>query len=135
MHEALNLFTLAGAKASHAQSRLSVTAANLANADTPGYQARDTVSFTDMLRNPPAPGTLRTTRAGHIAEPVTAPRGGIRAQVVPGDELSEREYRLDRNRDDEGQRHQAGPCHCPRRLSRRDGHAAHRPRPKVESQS
>ncbi|MBL4872249.1 MAG: FlgB family protein [Rhodobacteraceae bacterium] len=52
----------------HASSRQSVIAQNIANADTPGYKARDMTSFADSYRET---GNMRTSsqpvRAGHIA--------------------------------------------------------------------
>ncbi len=45
--------------------RAEVLAANLANADTPGYQARD-LDFKTLFAREGGPGTLTTTRAGHI---------------------------------------------------------------------
>lgn len=54
--------------AAHASSRQSVIAQNIANADTPGYKARDMVSFADSFRET---ANMRTSsqpvRAGHIA--------------------------------------------------------------------
>ncbi len=49
--------------------RTEVLAANLANADTPGYRARD-IDFKSALAaasNPQAPGQLMTTQARHIS--------------------------------------------------------------------
>jgi flagellar basal-body rod protein FlgB len=49
--------------------RTEVLAANLANADTPGYRARD-IDFRSALAaagSPGAPVPLATTKAGHIA--------------------------------------------------------------------
>ena len=41
MFEGLEIFQLAGGVARHAASRQAVVAQNIANADTPGYRARD----------------------------------------------------------------------------------------------
>lgn len=49
--------------------RTEVLAANLANADTPGYRARD-IDFKTALAaasNPQAPGRLQTTQTRHIS--------------------------------------------------------------------
>lgn len=54
--------------------RQQVLASNIANADTPGYQARD-IDFAAALREATAGGTrgaLAATRAGHIAAPAGA---------------------------------------------------------------
>ena len=47
-------------------ARAEVLAANLANADTPGYQARD-LDFQSLLAAAGDGGQLATTRAGHLA--------------------------------------------------------------------
>lgn len=52
MHTDLNVFRLAHAMAVHAGKRQAVIARNIANADTPGYRARDIASFADQLRTP-----------------------------------------------------------------------------------
>ena len=46
-------------------ARAEVLAANLANADTPGYQARD-LDFQSLLAAAGDPGQLATTQAGHL---------------------------------------------------------------------
>jgi flagellar basal-body rod protein FlgB len=55
--------------------RQRLLASNIANADTPGYQARD-MDFSRALREATAAsqpsGALATTRAGHIAPPAGA---------------------------------------------------------------
>lgn len=52
------------------ERRATVLAANLANADTPGYKARD-LDFQTLIRDVvaagPTPARLETTRSGHIA--------------------------------------------------------------------
>ena len=45
MFENLQVFKIAHAMAVHAGKRQSVIAANMANADTPGYRARDVAPF------------------------------------------------------------------------------------------
>ena len=50
----------------HAASRQRIIAANVANADTPGYRARDLGDFAETMRDTPAI-PLRATRAGHVA--------------------------------------------------------------------
>lgn len=50
----------------HAALRQRVIAANIANADTPGYRARDVRDFADAYRDGPAIG-LRATQPGHVA--------------------------------------------------------------------
>lgn len=45
----LNIFAIAGAKARYAAQRQTVIAQNVANADTPGYRARDVEPFEKAL--------------------------------------------------------------------------------------
>lgn len=65
MFENLSLFQTAGGMARHAVSRQEVIAKNIANADTPGYRAKDIVSFADAYQAEPQTG-LRATRFGHV---------------------------------------------------------------------
>lgn len=51
MFEGLQIFQLAGGLARHAASRQAVVAQNIANADTPGYRARDVGGFAETWRN------------------------------------------------------------------------------------
>lgn len=61
--------------------RAEVLAGNIANADTPGYRARE-LDFDSVLAEVQAPGQLRTTQPGHIASPgdqtATVERRGTR---------------------------------------------------------
>lgn len=66
----------AGAVAFRA-ARAEVLAANLANADTPGYHARD-IDFRDVLGREGG-GVLHTTHAGHL-DGVHGPDGGVQAK-------------------------------------------------------
>lgn len=62
----LSILRLASDLAAHSTARQTVVTQNVANADTPGYRARDLPDFADSLRAAPvfAP---RTTRPGHMA--------------------------------------------------------------------
>ena len=76
MHNSLELFQTATAMARHAGSRQALVARNIANADTPGYQAQHIAPFQDTYA---ASGTsLRTTRPGHVA----TTGGGHSAAIV-----------------------------------------------------
>lgn len=55
----------------HAARRQRVIATNVANADTPGYRARDLPEFEESLRRGSL--ELRTTRAGHLAAGLSGP--------------------------------------------------------------
>lgn len=60
----LSLFRLSGASATHAGTRQAVLSQNIANADTPGYLARDLPAFSDQVTQPPM--RLRHSRDGHL---------------------------------------------------------------------
>lgn len=64
MFEKLEIFSVAQALAKHGAKRQSVIAQNVANADTPGYRARDLVAFSETYRGTTG-NEMRTTRAGH----------------------------------------------------------------------
>jgi flagellar basal-body rod protein FlgB len=64
MYGNLEIFRMAQGMATHAAARAALIAQNVANADTPGYHARDLGRFADAYRAGEADG-LRRTRAGH----------------------------------------------------------------------
>lgn len=65
MFERIELMNMARAMTGYAAKRQMVVARNVANADTPGYGARDLEPFEDSYRNLPAQD-MRRTRNGHI---------------------------------------------------------------------
>ncbi|WP_224816463.1 FlgB family protein [Hasllibacter sp. MH4015] len=76
MLDRLEIFQLAGAQARHAASRQAVVAQNIANADTPGYRARDVTDFAETWRRMNAenrmadgPLPMRVVDAGTPASP------------------------------------------------------------------
>jgi flagellar basal-body rod protein FlgB len=76
----IGLFDLAEKRLTWAAQRQSVLAANIANANTPGYQARDIVSFDQTL----AGATIMQpaqTEFGHLAG--TLPTGPARLRKDP----------------------------------------------------
>ncbi|MEM9343172.1 MAG: FlgB family protein [Pseudomonadota bacterium] len=54
--------------ARHASARQTEIARNVANADTPGYRAKDLVPFAEVYQSP-ATMPQRTTRPGHMTAP------------------------------------------------------------------
>ncbi len=64
MFEKLEIFSMAQALARHGAARQSVIAQNVANADTPGYRARDIAEFGQTYRAS-TEDALRATRPGH----------------------------------------------------------------------
>jgi flagellar basal-body rod protein FlgB len=72
MLQDLTITKLASAMSRHAAARHAVIAGNVANADTPGYRARDVKDFAEVVKEPL---TIRATRPGHRgSDPVTASR-------------------------------------------------------------
>jgi len=66
MFDNLQVFRIAGSLIAHAAARQNVIARNMANADTPGYVAKDVAPFqADSGSFLPA-FSLRTTRPAHI---------------------------------------------------------------------
>ena len=71
MFSDLNVFKIAFAMATHAGKRQAVVAQNMANADTPGYRARDIDSFQSVFRGADD-GAMRATRSAHFDGPVNS---------------------------------------------------------------
>ena len=66
MFEKLEIFRMAHAMSVHAGARQSVVAQNMANADTPGYAARDVKPFKEIMETGDAGFVPRATRPGHM---------------------------------------------------------------------
>ena len=66
MFERIETMRMAVEMAVHAAGRQAVVAANVANADTPGYRAADLRSFADTYRAGEDGLALRTTRPEHV---------------------------------------------------------------------
>jgi flagellar basal-body rod protein FlgB len=64
MFEKLELTRMAQSLAAHSGSRMAVIAENVANADTPGYKAKDLPDFAKVFAADD--GDMRTTRPGHL---------------------------------------------------------------------
>lgn len=69
MFKNLDIFQSSAAMASHAATRQAVTAQNIANADTPGYQARTTQPFSEIASDFDARSRLKHTKLQHIQRP------------------------------------------------------------------
>lgn len=65
MFNKIEVMQMAQAMASHAGLRQTAVSQNIANADTPGYKARDVVDFAATYEGGGAP-SLRATRSGHM---------------------------------------------------------------------
>lgn len=66
MFTELNVFKLAHAMASHAGTRQALVAQNIANADTPGYHAKDIKPFKEVFAEGATPGSMRASRTRHL---------------------------------------------------------------------
>ncbi|MEP5731443.1 MAG: FlgB family protein [Sulfitobacter sp.] len=66
MFENLDVFRMSSAMARHAGQRQAVVAENVANADTPGYIARDVMDFQSTYVPTETHANLRATRAKHL---------------------------------------------------------------------
>ena len=73
MFEKLELTRMAQALAAHSGSRMAVIAENVANADTPGFKAKDLPAFAEVFHD--SGSVMRATRPGHLTEdgPVAMP--------------------------------------------------------------
>jgi flagellar basal-body rod protein FlgB len=69
MFENLDIFRMSHAMAVHAGHKQAITAQNVANADTPGYKARDVIAFADTYKAADAKSgwsVQKATRARHL---------------------------------------------------------------------
>lgn len=81
MFQQPEIMRMAQAMASHAAQRQNAVAQNIANADTPGYAARDLAPFAETYA---AEGmALRQTRAGHL-DAGGSPAAGMIPREAPG---------------------------------------------------
>lgn len=67
MFDNMEIFRMANALAVHSSARQAEVASNVANADTPGYRARDVAPFAEMYRSGKAAEQMRSSRASHFA--------------------------------------------------------------------
>lgn len=77
MFDQLEIFRMAQSMAVHAAARQTAMAGNVANADTPGYRARDAAPFAETYAA--LSGDMRATRPGHAA----LARDGAPIPLVP----------------------------------------------------
>ncbi|MFW8593752.1 FlgB family protein [Cribrihabitans neustonicus] len=66
MFTELNVFKIAYSMAAHAGTRQALVAQNIANADTPGYQAKDIKPFAEVFAAGAHGGGMTATRASHL---------------------------------------------------------------------
>lgn len=75
---------MAEAMARHAARRQNAIAENIANADTPGYRARDMASFAESYRVTWPDEAMRATRSGHLDAAGAPYTPGISERSNPG---------------------------------------------------
>ncbi|CRL15761.1 FlgB family protein [Phaeobacter italicus] len=66
MFKELNVFKIAYSMATHAGKRQALVAQNIANADTPGYNAKDIKPFKEVYEQRARPGDMIASRANHL---------------------------------------------------------------------
>jgi flagellar basal-body rod protein FlgB len=76
------LFQLASQQSKWLTARQTLVADNIANANTPGFRARDIQSFSEVLDQ--APLTMATTNRAHIAPPEEQLTEGARVAESDG---------------------------------------------------
>ena len=81
----IEIFNMAQAMAQHAATRQTAVAQNVANADTPGYRARDVASFAETYQTQTSQG-LRATRSGHFLPGEERFSAQTRISATPGTE-------------------------------------------------
>jgi len=81
----VNLFDLASRQARWLAARQSAVAGNIANADTPGFVAKDVKPFAEVLaRSAPMPVALSATAGGHWrAERIALEKQDSATAVLP----------------------------------------------------
>ena len=65
MYQSLSIFQTASAMAKHAGARQAIVAQNVANADTPNYQARTLPAFSELV-DQGTEITVKQSRVGHM---------------------------------------------------------------------
>ncbi|QPH53084.1 hypothetical protein [Pontivivens ytuae] len=86
MNTETSLMKLAGEAARHAVARQSVIAQNVAQADTPGYRARDLTPFADAMARAGSPFEAKATRTGHQGARALAAGTEVVEAALPGTE-------------------------------------------------
>ncbi|WP_122074655.1 FlgB family protein [Pseudophaeobacter sp. EL27] len=66
MFTELNVFKIAYSMASHAGKRQALVSENIANADTPGYHAKDIKPFKEVYAAGARPGDMVASRGSHL---------------------------------------------------------------------
>jgi len=81
MTASINILSIASDLATHTYKRQSLIAANIANADTPGYKAKDIKGFEALVERPFA---MRANRPGHQMSSTISKHAEISMITSPG---------------------------------------------------
>ena len=71
MFDKPEILSVASARMGHAEKRQGIVAENIANADTPGFRARDIADFSEVFEI--AGDEMKRTRPGHLGSGKDAP--------------------------------------------------------------
>ncbi|MCR9127621.1 MAG: FlgB family protein [Rhodobacteraceae bacterium] len=85
MFKNLDLFKMAHAMAVHAGTRQALISQNVANADTPGYAARDLLPFAQTYRDAGGGPGLRATRGAHLTGQADIPMLLVETRATTAD--------------------------------------------------
>lgn len=84
MFDRIEVLALARSLSAYSGARQAVVAENVANADTPGYRARDLPDFAEAYRASEMGQAMRRTRPGHL-ETSGAPGLAVEPRPQPGE--------------------------------------------------
>ena len=84
MFDGIEILALARSLSAHSGARQTVVAENVANADTPGFRARDLPAFAEVWQASLDGGAMRRTRPGHLG-----PQGDAGLQTAPVEQPGE----------------------------------------------
>ncbi|WP_212522785.1 flagellar basal body rod protein FlgB [Actibacterium sp. MT2.3-13A] len=80
--DSLSFFKIASQRMQWLSTRQQVISENIANADTPGFRAREVSGFSEMLDDSARPSGVVTTNARHLGGAAQA--GNVRVRVDDG---------------------------------------------------
>lgn len=85
MFEKISVMRVASQMSMHATARQRIISQNIANSNTPNYEARDIESFSASLSSERLYAGMRATRAGHI---YSSGRNSVVTNVIDGGSMS-----------------------------------------------
>lgn len=82
MFDRIEILALARSLSAYSGARQAVVAENVANADTPGYRARDLPNFSDVYDADLGGAAMRQTRPGHFGPDAISGLSGLDVRPV-----------------------------------------------------